>query len=65
MISRRGEPEPRLQIGRTGVPFFGRDVERHAAGGVAVIDATDLGFPVESLREIPAGEYYVQGFVNI
>ena len=23
-------PEPRLQIGRTGVPFFGRDVERLA-----------------------------------
>ena len=30
-IDRQGA-EPRLQIGRTGVPFFGRDVERLAAG---------------------------------
>ena len=27
MISRVNDREPRLQIGRTGVPFFGRDVE--------------------------------------
>ena len=26
-------PEPRLQIGRTGVPFFGRDVERQHLRG--------------------------------
>jgi hypothetical protein len=65
MISRRSEPEPRLQIGRTGVPLFGRDVDSLAPGEPAVIDATDLGSPVVSLSEIPAGEYYVQGFVNI
>jgi hypothetical protein len=65
MISRRADPEPRLQIGRTGVPFFGRDVERIAAGAVAVVDGSDIGSPVEYLREIPAGEYYVQGFVNL
>ncbi|MBI4419295.1 MAG: hypothetical protein HY560_00570, partial [Gemmatimonadetes bacterium] len=65
MISRRNDPEPRLQIGRTGVPFFGRDVERLAPGAAAVVDDTDLGSPVERLRDIPAGDYYVQGFVNI
>jgi len=65
MISRTADREPRLQIGRTGVPFFGRDIERLAPGRAAVIDATDLGSPVESLRDIPAGDYYVQGFVNI
>ena len=32
MISRTNDREPRLQIGRTGVPFFGRDVERLTAG---------------------------------
>jgi hypothetical protein len=42
--------EPRLQIGRTGVPFFGRDVEKLAPGQAAVIDETDLGSPVESLK---------------
>jgi len=65
MISRRGEPEPRFQIGRTGVPLFGRDVESLRPGATSVIDATDLGSPVESLEEIPSGEYYVQAFVNV
>ena len=33
MISREAEREPRLQIGRTGVPFFGRDIERLPRAG--------------------------------
>ena len=57
--------EPRLQIGRTGVPFFGRDIEKFNPAQVAVIDETDLGTPIESLRDLPAGDYYVQGFVNV
>jgi hypothetical protein len=57
--------EPRLQIGRTGTPFFGRDIENLAPGQAAVIDATDLGTPVESLRDIPAGDYLVQAMVNV
>jgi len=65
MISREPEPEPRLQVGRTGTPFFGRDVVGLAPGRAAVIDATDAGSPVESLGGIPAGEYWVQAFVNV
>jgi hypothetical protein len=65
MIAHTGVREPRLQIGRTGEPFFGRDVEDLRPGQPAVIDETDLGWPVESLTEIPPGEYYVQGFVNL
>jgi hypothetical protein len=65
MISRTNEKEPRLQFGRTGVPFFGRDIEKVAPGKTASIDETDLGSPVASLREIPAGDYYVQGFINV
>ena len=57
--------EPRLQIGRTGTPFFGRDIEKLAPGAVAVIDATDLGTPVASWRDIPAGDYVVQAMVNV
>jgi len=65
MISRAVDREPRLQIGRTGVPFFGRDIDKLRAGEAAIIDASDLGTPVSSLGEIPAGDYWVQGFVNI
>ena len=65
MISRTSEREPRLQIGRNGVPFFGRDVLNLEAEESGVIDETDLGSPLESLRELPPGEYYVQGMVNL
>jgi hypothetical protein len=65
MIASKNDPEPRIQVGRTGAPFFGRDVEKLAPGETAVIDATDLGSPVPSLSEIPPGDYYVQAFVNV
>jgi len=64
MISRTNEREPRAQIGRTGVPFFGHDIERLAAGTFATIDGSEPGFPVDSMAMLPAGDYYVQGFVN-
>ena len=56
MISRVNEREPRLQIGRTGVPFFGRDVEQLKPGEPATIDTTDLGSPLETISEIPPGD---------
>jgi len=65
MVSRTNDREPRLQIGRTGTPFFGRDVEKLAPGQSAIIDVTDLGTPVASLRDLPPGDYFVQGFVNV
>ena len=58
-------PEPRLQIGRTGVPFFGRDVERLAPEQIVSIDGTDLGTPIDSIADIPAGDYFVQAMVVV
>ena len=65
MIARTDSREPRLQIGRTGEPFFGRDIAGLRAGQTTVIDGTDLGWPVEKLADLPDGEYYVQAFVNV
>ena len=65
MVSRTNDREPRLQIGRTGTPFFGRDVEKLSPGQAGIIDVSDLGTPVESLKDLPPGDYFVQGFVNI
>jgi hypothetical protein len=65
MFSRTNDEEPRLQVGRTGIPFFGRDVQRLSPGQPVVIDDSDLGSPVESLRDVPAGDYFVQAFVNV
>ncbi len=65
MISKTSETEPRLQVGRVGVPFFGHDVKKLSPRQSAVIDESDLGSPVESLKDIPAGDYFVQAFVSV
>jgi hypothetical protein len=65
MVARTNDREPRLQIGRTGTPFFGRDIDMLPPGRAAIIDQTDLGTPVASLKDIPAGDYFVQAFVNV
>ncbi len=66
MITRNCQREPRWQLNQVdGIPFFGRDVDKIAPGAAAIIDDTDLGFPVDSLRDIPPGDYSVQAFVNI
>ena len=65
MISRNNQREPRLQVGRTGVPFFGVDVEAMSSGDVAVIDGTTLGSPLASLDELPPGDYFVQAMLNV
>jgi S-formylglutathione hydrolase FrmB len=59
--------EPRFQGGALGAnaPFFGVDVAQLAPGTPAVIDAHTLGFPVRSLAELPAGDYYVQALANV
>ncbi len=60
-----GTRTPIAQTGETGSPLFGVNVDNLAAGASAVIDARTFGHPVQSLRDIPAGEYWVQPFVNV
>jgi enterochelin esterase-like enzyme len=67
VISKDNSPEPRLQTGFWGdtAPLFGTDVTQLGPGQVALIDAGTPGYPVESLRGIPAGDYYVQALLNV
>ena len=65
MIATDDEREPRFRIGTRGVPFFGKDIEAVKPGAATVIDKEVTGYPVERLQDLPPGEYYVQGFVNI
>ncbi len=65
ILARNNDVEPRFQTGRMGVPFFGRDIMKLAPGDAAVIDNTDLGSPIENLNDLPAGDYFVQGFIDI
>jgi len=67
VVSTKDKPEPRFEAGSWGDlgPFFGVDVNALAPEQIAVVDASTPGSPVRSLREIPAGDYYVQALVNI
>jgi hypothetical protein len=64
-LARSNKEEPRLQSGpdRGSEPFFGADVNALAPGQAVTIDRTTLGFPVASLSQLPAGDYYVQGLI--
>ncbi len=64
VMPRYNERAVRFQAGRTGVPFFGVDVENLSPGQPAVIDATTFGSPLESLLDLPAGDYYIQAVFN-
>ncbi len=67
ILSRRATPEPRLQAGFWfhQVPIYGVNVSQLRPGQPVIMDASTLGYPLRSLTELPAGEYYVQALVNI
>jgi hypothetical protein len=67
LISTSEKPEPRFQISFTASSqqAFGVDVDGLAPGAAAVVDAATLGYPRDSLKDIPAGDYYVQAVLNI
>ncbi len=67
VITRTDQPEPRTVAGSWGDagPLFGVDVNALGPGQPAVIDATTFGAPLHSLRDVPAGDYYVQAILNI
>ena len=56
---------PIEQAGQTGVPLFGVNIDALAPGRAALIDARAFGHPLQSLRDLPRGEYWVQPFVNV
>ena len=67
MISKDPSAEPRTQISDTALrtqQIFGIDVDGWKPGEKASFDAGVLGFPVESLAEIPAGAYTVQALLH-
>ena len=65
IIAKADRREPRFQVSTRGTPFFGLDIVAQEPDRAAVIDKDVLGYPIKSLTNIPAGEYFVQGFVNI
>lgn len=66
MLSTDPSAEPRFQIvdGPKTQLGFAIDVDGWQADVAAVVDAKAVGYPLESLTKVPAGEYYVQALLH-
>ena len=66
IVSRVDGSEPRTQVtdGPTGQPIFGIDVENWGGSKPAIIDGSVLGFPLDSINDIPGGTYTVQALLH-
>ncbi len=67
LISNDDSREPRLQIqnrGKDSQLVFGLTVDKLKPGEKAVIDTGADGYPLKSIADIPAGEYWVQAVLN-
>jgi hypothetical protein len=68
LVSADPSAEPRFQVDGTNAArsqqVFGIDVEDWRAGWEAVFDASVLGYPAESLADLPPGTYHVQALLH-
>jgi hypothetical protein len=64
IVSKRGEPEPRLTIGPQGPAMFGVDLEQVSPAQPVIVDERAVGYPAP-LSSLPAGDYFVQAIVNV
>ena len=64
-ISRDNQRTPIDQASPTGAPLFSKYVENLAPGTPVTLTADDRGHPLRSLRDLPAGDYWMQPFVNV
>ena len=60
-------PEPRYLTSDfdNTAQIFGVDVDGLRPDAAAVIDGRTLGYPVEALANLPAGDYWVQGLLHL
>ena len=66
MLANNNQSEPRNQInfGLKTQLAFGLDVDGLKPEEEIFIDESVFGFPVRSIKDIPAGDYYVQALIN-
>ena len=62
LLSTNNKSEPRFQISDAASTqlVFGIDIENWQSGTSQLIDMNAFGYPIERLKDIPAGDYYVQ-----
>ncbi|MBC7571337.1 MAG: hypothetical protein H7319_16635, partial [Spirosoma sp.] len=66
MLAKSDKSEPRFQVsdGVETAQLFGVDVNALKPGQAATVDASAFGYPRQSLRGVPPGEYYVQAVLH-
>ena len=62
LLSKNDKAEPRFQISDAATTqlVFGIDVEGWKPGTSQLVDVQAIGYPLERLKDVPAGDYYVQ-----
>jgi hypothetical protein len=62
LLSRNNQSEPRFQVsdGVGSQLVFGTDIEGWKNGTSKLVDVQAFGYPLERLKDVPAGDYYVQ-----
>jgi len=66
LLSKNDKAEPRFQVndGAGSQLIFGEDVEGWKSGTTQLVDVQAIGYPVERLKDVPAGDYYVQALLH-
>jgi hypothetical protein len=67
LFSTDDSAEPRFQVSDTSLrtqQVFGIDVDGWKPGSAAAFDASVLGYPVDSLAQVPKGTYTVQALLH-
>lgn len=63
-VARNAEPEPRRLVTILRTPaIFGVDVEQIGPNTPITVDSTAAAYPMEDLKKLPAGDYYVQALL--
>jgi hypothetical protein len=62
--AKAGEPRFQINDSITGQLIFGVDVDGLKPGESVTVDGSALGFPLESINDIPGGTYSVQALIH-
>ncbi len=62
LLSKTDKSEPRFQVSDAANTqlVFGTDIDAWKKGTTQLMDVQAVGYPVERLKEVPAGDYYMQ-----
>ena len=68
LLSKDGSREPRMQVSDNALTtqqMFGVNVDGLRPDGSAIVNGDSIGYPLNNLKRIPAGAYYVQAVFNV